>query len=429
MRKLSRLLSGAYRFRSCSQFIPCKRISLIALLFPLLAEASSFNDTVKNALMFGEQGEYGQVKFDLRYRYENVHVDDDLPIKTANANTLRLRAGYLTPEFFNLQVYAEYEGNLSMQEDYNSTRNGLTLFETVADPQVQELNQFWLTFTAIPDTLIKGGRQRIQLDNERFIGNDSWRQMEQTFDSIIISNQTIENLTLNFIYIGQVQSVVSTLRPVSMPILNFTYQFGKYSHLTGYAYWLADYKNALNSTQTYGVRLHGKPRLKHEIQLSYDVEYSNQASYRNNDSDYNLDRYNIHLGATYAGVTLQSGMEQLDGDGRYAFQTLLGTKHHYQGWADKFLLIPVDGVRDIQASIDKSFYGVKFMFAYHYFTSSNGHGEYGDEYDFLVTKRFGEHYQLLAKYAFYHADSSQAAVDAGVEKDTQKIWVQGNVSF
>jgi len=384
---------------------------------------------VENALQFGEQGKYGQIKFDLRYRYEHVHITDNSPIKSANANTLRLRLGYLTPEFYNLQVYAEYEGNLAMQEDYNSLRNGFTDYEIVADPQEQELNQFWLSYRGIPDTLIKGGRQRIVLDNQRFIGNVGWRQMEQTFDSVLLSNQSIENLTLNFIYIGQVQTVISTDRRIDMPILNFSYQFGRYSTLTGYGYWLQDREDAVNSTQTYGVRLHGEPKLKHDIKLSYDVGYSNQADYKNNPGNYGLDRYNIILGATYVGVTLKSGLEQLNGNGTYAFQTPLGTNHAFQGWADKFLVTPVEGVRDIQATIDKSFYGVKFLFAYHNFTESSGSGKYGNEYDFLISKHFGRHYQLLAKYAYYDASNSQAAINAGVEKNTQKLWLQGSMSF
>ncbi|CAC9436384.1 hypothetical protein, partial [uncultured Gammaproteobacteria bacterium] len=178
-----------------------------------------------------------------------------------------------------MQVYAEYEGNLAMQEEYNSLRNGLTNYEVIADPQEQELNQFWLSYRGIPDTLIKGGRQRIALDNQRFIGNVDWRQMERTFDSVLIQNKSIENLTLNLIYIGQVRTVISTDRPITMPLLNFSYKFGRFSTLTGYGYWLADYVDGANSTQTYGVRIHGEPRLKHDIQLSCDVGYSNQSDY------------------------------------------------------------------------------------------------------------------------------------------------------
>lgn len=249
----------------------------------------------------------------------------------------------------------------------------------------------------------------------------SWRQLEQTFDSLLIRNQSIENLTLNFIYIGGVQKVTATNQTVEMPILNFTYKFGQSSSLTGYAYWLADYDTASNSTQTYGVRMQGAPTLKYDIQLSYDIAYSNQSSYRHNPASYNLDRYNLLLGASYAGVTVKSGIELLGGNGMQAFQTPLGTNHAFQGWADQFLVTPGAGVRDIQASIDKSFYGVKFMFAYHAFADSSGHGDYGDEYDFLISKHFGEHYQLLAKYAYYDADNTLAAAKAGVDKNTQKF--------
>ena len=52
-----------------------------------------------------------------------------------------------------------------------------------------------------------------------------------------------------------------------------------------------------------------------------------------------------------------------------------------------------------------------------------------NEYDFLIEKRFGKHYQILAKYAYYDAYNSQAAVNAGVEKNTQKLWLQGSVNF
>jgi hypothetical protein len=45
----------------------------------------------------------------------------------------------------------------------------------------------------------------INLDDQRFIGAVAWRQMEQTYDSGVITNKSIENLTLKAGYIGQVQ--------------------------------------------------------------------------------------------------------------------------------------------------------------------------------------------------------------------------------
>jgi hypothetical protein len=127
----------------------------------------SFDKPIEDALKFGQDGNYGQIKFDTRYRYE--HVDNEGPLKNANANTLRLRVGYLTPEYYGFQGYAEYQGLVAMQKDYNSSKNGLKQYSTVLDPQVSELDQLWLSYKGIPDTNIIGGRQRIKLDDDRFI--------------------------------------------------------------------------------------------------------------------------------------------------------------------------------------------------------------------------------------------------------------------
>ena len=54
-----------------------------------------------------------------------------------------------------------------MDSDYNSTLNGKTGYSKIADPYVNELDQLWLSYAGIPDTLIKGGRQVIKLDDDR----------------------------------------------------------------------------------------------------------------------------------------------------------------------------------------------------------------------------------------------------------------------
>ena len=64
----------------------------------------------------------------------------------------------------------------------------------------------------IPDTVIKGGRQVIQFDDQRFIGNVGWRQLQQTFDSVLIThnNQQLFGLTINAGYIGRVKTITAT---------------------------------------------------------------------------------------------------------------------------------------------------------------------------------------------------------------------------
>ncbi len=398
--------------------------AILAMSAAAPASAYEFDKPIEKALKFGQdENKYGQIKFDLRYRYEYVN-QEDVTVKSANGNTLRLRLGYLTPEFHGLQGFFEYEGNLAMQEDYNSLQNGRTQYSVIADPQKQELNQGWITYKGIPDTVIKGGRQRIKIDNDRFIGNVGWRQLEQTYDSALITNKSIENFTAKAGFIGNVKNILSNNDNMTSPFLHLGYDFGRWGTLKGYAYWI-DYSNDTtltgSSNQTYGGSFVGSPKISDGVKAHYRAEYAWQQDYGTNPISYKDQYFHFMGGVTAFGVTLKGAIEQLDGDGVKGFDTPLATKHAFQGWADKFLTTPADGIRDVQAILSSNIYGVKLMFWYHNFKDDTGNINYGNEYDFLITKKFGKHYQLLAKYAYYDAEDFST--------DTQKIWIQGSVNF
>ncbi|MGZ8238671.1 MAG: alginate export family protein [Methylobacter sp.] len=416
--------------------MPQKKISSASLLALSVMSGSAFADItqqVEDALNFYHYGKNGAIKVDLNYRYENVDQDRG-PQRTANANTARLRAGLLSPVFHGLQGYAEYEGNLAMQEDFNSLRNNRTAYSTVADPEKSELNQLWISYAGIPDTVIKGGRQRIKLDDDRFIGNVGWRQMETTFDSVLVThnNQQIYGLTVNAGYIGNVQTFTSTTENIEAPILNVNYKVGDYGNLVGYGYWL-DYterENYEKSSQTYGLRMTNfqKPGDTYKIGdnygLVYTAEWSHQEDYGHGAAQYQANRYNVMGGFTAYNFTFQGAMEQLDGKGlNRTFDTPLGTNHAFQGWADLFLVTPNNGIRDVfgtvHATLDRG--NVILSGVYHDFTDDTGQLHYGKEWDFSAIKKFGKHYSVLAKYAYYDADQFST--------DTQKIWVQANISF
>jgi len=399
------------------------------------ALAYEFDKPIEKAFKLGQDdAKYGQIKMDLRYRYELADVANNTK-ETAHANTLRLRLGYLTPEFHGLQVFAEFEGNVAMQRDYDadpSPTNTLGTFpndstrQVVADPQEAELNQAWLSYKAF-NTEFKGGRQRIIVDDSRFIGNVGWRQMEQTFDSAVITNKSIDNLTIKVGYIGQVKNILSIDDPIEMPFLNVNYKYKDLASITAYSYLLADKQTAAKSTQTYGFAITGSPKLNKDVKLHYRAEYSYQGDYTNNTADFDLNRYNLMLGATAMSVTAKVAIEELGSDGANSFKTALGTNHKFQGWADVFLATPVNGIRDVNASLSTKLLGTKLAFVYHNFKSSTNSIDYGNEYDFLITKKFGKHYSLLAKYAYYDAD--EGATGNIYNKDVNKFWLQGNVSF
>ena len=406
-------------------------LSLSAFSVAFLAVSASpmasagVNETIENALKFGQDdAKYGQIKMDLNYRYEQD--DSKAPNNDkGDASTIRMRLGYLTPEFYALQGYAEYETNQDFGANtYNSSRNGKTGYETIVDPQEHELNQLWLSYKGISDTEVKVGRQRIKLDNDRFIGNVGWRQLEMTYDSVLVTNQSLPNTTVKVGYINQAQTIHSYVQAMQTPFVNVAYNFNGYGKLTGYSYLIDNNEAHNRSNQTYGLFFVGETQVTDEVDALYRMEYAFQKDYEQNPNQYEVDYYHLFGGARVYGVTLKAGMEQLGGTGtQQAFQTPLATGHAFNGWADQFLATPKDGLRDVYAEISGKLMGVKLMGVYHDFADDTGSMDYGKEWDFLAVKKFGKHYSLLAKYAYFDADTASGKFD------TQNFWLQAGVSF
>jgi len=407
-------------------------MALILGLLGNLPAIADINNQIESALRFrqSDSTNWGQMKLSVNYRYEFADTDDALP-EPANANTFRFLFGYLSPQINGFQGFAEYENILAAQNNYKGGAvYGDANHHVVADPADRhELNQLWIRYQGIPDTVIKGGRQRIKIDDDRFIGNVGWRQMEQTYDAVMITNRSISDMTIKAGYIGRVRNIFSLTDNVDAPFINVNYQLGAVGHVIGYGYWLDyrdDSKNKGKSSQTTGVRWLGSPQVNQNLTLHYMAEYSNQQDYGSNVLDYSVDRYNMMAGATLFGFTFKGAIEQQDGKDGSSFRTPLGTNHAFQGWADRFLKTPGTGLRDVSATLATEIEGAKLMFVYHNFQDDVGRIDYGDEYNMLVTKTIGKHYKLLAKYAYYDGDANAPGT---FKNDTQKIWFQANVSF
>ena len=405
----------------------CLKLSKLSLVILIVCNnqtaLAGINETIENALKLGQKdAKYGQIKFDLNYRYEQDETKNPKKYR-GDASTFRMRLGYLTPEFHGLQAYAEYEMNQGIiQNNYNSTRNGNGGYEVIADPQGHELNQLWLSYRGIPEIEIKVGRQRIKIDNDRFIGNVGWRQLEMTYDAVLITNKSIPNTTVKVGYINQAQTIKSEVNPIQTPFLNIAYKINGLGTLTGYSYFIDHNEAHAKSNQTYGVSFNGKTKINDDISALYRLEYAHQRDYEQNPNDYEVDYLHLIGGANVYGVTLKAGMETLGGYGSgRAFQTPLATGHAFNGWSDQFLATPAHGLRDIYGLITGKVMGVKLMGVYHEFDDDSGSISYGKEYDFLAVKKFGKHYSLLAKYAYFDGDNGRA--------DAQNFWIQAGVSF
>jgi len=94
--------------------------------------------------------------------------------------------------------------------------------------------------------------------------------------------------------------------------------------------------------------------------------------------------------------------------------------HAFNGWADKFLTTPGNGLRDVYASAQRGIelggHKGKWEIAYHEFRADQGGGDYGRELDASLGIALHPGLDLLAKLADYRSD--------GFARDTRKLWLQ-----
>lgn len=381
---------------------------------------------------------------DARLRYEHVETPKTPATQDANAVTMRVRSGIeLKHAPSHLAFLVESEATLGIGNQYNAfpfaiadsqRRPG---FDVVADPQNVELNRLQLQYKSKAVTLTVG-RQRINLDDQRWVGAVGWRQNEQTFDAVrgeatigpamldgtyAISQRTIfgHDAGPRTAFDGNFAMVGASVKAGPVTIKGFAY-FNDYD--------ANEQPGALVTTmpdsQTYGVRATAALPLGKAAKLNLAASYARQMDWKENPVDYSADYIAAEAGLAYMGFTLTGGYELLGSDNGRAVQTPMATLHKFNGWADVFLTTPNGGLEDIYVGLGKAFPKVKALpglmaqVTYHAFHSDVGHVKYGEEWDASLGFKVGK-VGLLAKYADYDAQ--------GFGTDKRIVWLQAEYSF
>jgi hypothetical protein len=399
--------------------------------FVLLAAASTFAFATPVVARDSDPVAIGDdVTLDLmlnaRLRYETV--DQASSVADAEAPTLRLRFGGEI-KVSNFSLLADVETTRAFKSSYNDTLpiNGVEPFPVIADPESFELNRAQISWMK-DGTGVTLGRQRINLDNARFVGNVGWRQNEQTFDAVR-GQARIGPVTLDATYSDSQRTIFGADSPNEhfdgdIVLLNAG---AKVDILDIKAFgYLIDYDTRLAfSSQTYGVLARATIPIG-GLKLNATGSYARQSDYGANPVGYSADYLNVELAGTLAGFTLGAGYEELGSDGGVAsFQTPLATLHAFNGWADLFLTTPPAGLRDYYVKFGKALKapglpGLNAAVVYHEFDSDFGGLEYGSEWDASLGFKVGP-IALLAKYADFNSN--------GFASDTRKFWLQAEYDF
>jgi hypothetical protein len=365
----------------------------------------------------------GKISLNLHYRYEEV--DEARFDDRGRASTLRTALGYRTLWWKRLSAFLEFEDvrDVGLGDEHNnggfgSLWNGVRDRPVIADAPITEINQTYLDWKPLDGLPIRGGRQEIIVDNARFIGNVGWRQNHQSFDGAMIHFNGWKNVSLGYTYIGNQRAISGESRPMSTSQLDGTFTLGNVGTLHAYLLSIEYDQQAQRnlSTGTIGASFAGKAKLSDTLDLTYRLELATQGDTGNNPGSVEADYGRADLGLKVGKVNFGAGYEVLGGaEGEGSFSTPLATLHKFNGWADRFLNTPANGLRDAFVSAGATLGSWKLTAVYHDFSADGGGASWGTEFDGSVVFTTSWKQQFAFKFALYSADEWS--------NDTDKLWV------
>ena len=392
-------------------------------------------------------------KFDLNVRLRLEYADENGVKSVTSASyapTVRTRFGYTTAPLYGFQAMVQSQNTsvIGSEGNYNEAgSNGKAYKPVIPDPPVTDLDQAWLGYAYTNIFNLKGGRQRLDLDNQRFISAVDWRQNLQTFDAVTAHVQPVDHLDLTYSYLWDVHRVYGNVSGLPAAdgdyhsdshLVNISYSGWDYGRFVGYAYLLGlnNAAGANNSCATYGGYFAGYAPVNDKLSLDYRTEFAWQENYGDSKLQYSADYVNLEMGANYQPFAAGAGWEDLGSGlntgpagGRVAFRTPLAT-HVFDGWAGMFIVAPANGLHDLYGYAQVTLPAqIPLRFVYHKFDADSGSGDYGQEFDFLATKNFGKYWRVLLKYAYYQGVNAAPPVITAPHVDLQHLWAQAEFNF
>jgi Alginate export len=469
----------------------CTALTLAGFVQPAMAEdAPEAEYTLLDSIM------QGKPLTSFRLRYENVDQDGfqqqvsapttpvspNKKLDTANAFTLRSLIGWQTAPFHNFSFAAQITDVHSFTDDYNDRRHNLTdpgnnNYANIVDPTYTDINQLYVDWTGIKNTKLRLGRQQLNLDNVRFIGDIGFRQNMQVFDGVSVLNKSIPDTEIFVAHFDKVRQINTELRSGNIDIINAKYRISPSESLVGYGYFIdvanlsqngtnatsptaasttalggnglgfsQDFKKTATtdaSSKTFGIRLDGVRKVSDDWKVLYTAEYAKQDDYAGGSPLIDAHYFKLGGGAVYDVWSLRIDHEVLSSNnGKYAFQTPLGTNHLFQGWADVFLVTPRQGIEDTFVTFAGSIEKAKLYAEYHVFKSDEKFqsigklsDKYGTEFDASVLYPFTANITGKLEYAKFMEDdvyggpTSTALKGAARKGDKEIIWATAMYTF
>ncbi|NOT15155.1 MAG: alginate export family protein [Methylotenera sp.] len=468
-----------------------------ALALSSLAQSAMAEDAPADEYTFMDAVKTGKNMTSFRLRYENVDQDGLQPATTVGTTpnptknqdlkdgeglTLRSLIGWQTAPYKNFSFAAQLIDVSKFVDNFNDSTNNTLVngasnqvrnveYAKIVDPSYTGVNQLYVDWTGIKNTRVRAGRQQVNLDNVRFIGDIGFRQVMQVFDGVSVLNKSIPDTEIFAAHFEKITQITSEQRDGNLDIANIKYRISPTESVVGYGYlsnvndlgygnaWFGAKKlnngtknnsDADQSNKTLGLRLDGTHPFNPNFRAHYTAEYAKQTDYADGDKRIDAHYYKVGGGLGFDNFNFRVDQELLSSnDNKYAFQTPYGTNHLFQGWVDKFLVTPRSGIKDTFVTATYKYDDFLFFADYHFInsdedfntvgggTKTNGN-KYGKEWNVAATYNYSKNIMAKVEYGKFTEDDQYAAganvIDNAAGKlgrirDTEKLWLTAMYTF
>lgn len=384
----------------------------------------------------------GEHELNMAGRMRMAHIDGNNDGKSAS---VLLRTNVISDWTNEFGSTLEIDGIATAFNDDFSNGIDQDVQPLIPDVKGVEVNQAFITATG--ETLAaKLGRQRINFDNQRFVGGNGFWQNEQTFDALAGTAKIASNSHFSYHYVMNVNRIFGddaeriisdsnqaepgdtqtypngvvtpggqVVRPLgrlgdhqhSTHLSRLEWNEWDYQRLVVYGHRIRnlDWKNDSNTTLGLAYHWNYKSGL---IKYRVDLEAAQQKRLA-----LNVDKLPYYLADLGMGIKtweLGTRYELLGARQGAAFITPLGSVHDFEGWADEIESAPKTGVRNFSLGLLWRASPWRVETSHHWFSDDVQGEEIGREWDLDIVFKPKRKHSISLRYAHFEPPNNTQSI-------------------
>lgn len=373
-----------------------------------------------------------RMSLNLRPRYNQIDESDKAErtqgwtVRAVGALDLRLSASLkLRIE----GIHTDHLGAKRFNDDVG--RIASSEYPLLPDPRTTDLNQAYVEWSGPLETRLRAGRQFVQLDNDRMLSNNDFRQIPTVFTGVMLTNNWLPDTEFRVGGFDRVRGALGTNQSSKLTLADIAYNFTPEHNLSAYGYWLDQASTgnftglANNSHRVLGVRAEGGFPLAGGWSWRYLADLARQDAYAGGNAAIDAGYRRIGVGVSQPALEIRADRElRTSPRGNYAFQTPYTDLYAYNGWTLQFITAPRTGLRDDWLTLRAEWGAWSLFGEFHRFQSDAGSVDLARERDLSVRYDFWPN-------AFARLQHARFTPERGLVggKEVRKTWLTFNFSY